>query len=256
MQNIKDVFWIVGDSIANGTNNRTGEIKPDPNGALLEWNGSSFAPVRDTATANDGSPLPQFAMTYHHLTGRRVHVVESAVGGAEFYPNGDEMNWFPTGELYTPAKERLQAALETEGAVLKGVILIQGINDARGTQPLASIMLGMLSLLDRINAHFNTPPVYLVQIGRSESTENVGFTPRVKDVQKLLDSPDPTYVLSDGRPYGFGLAQRYPNIRMAETLERYVHLGYYGPDNLHLSQAGNDHLGDQLARYIVSATAN
>lgn len=239
--NNEHVFWVVGDSIGNGTNARTNEPTPDPLGSLKEWDGSSASVVLDTATANDGSQYPQFALTYKQATGKGVILCEDALGGAEFYYSNNASHWNTDGSLYAPAKAKAQAMLAHYNIKLKGVILILGINDARGTATMTNIQSGMNSLINRLNADFNTPAIYIVQIGREES----GFTTRVRDVQKLIDNTDTGYT------YGLGLVQRYANVYLADNLERYVGLGLYSGDNLHLSQLGNNELGQTLAEYIA-----
>lgn len=248
------LFWVLGDSISRGTSEADG---PNPNGALKEWNGASLETITDTDVwkANVGSQWPQFAITYKQLTGKNVIGVFSGSGGAEWYPNGDLNNWAPSpdGNRYDGAKGQAQYILNNYGASkLRGVFIILGINDARGTQTIPNIKSGMDSLITRINNDMGTPPIYLVQIGRSESSVNGGFTSRVRDVQKLIDNSDAGHMFNDGGQYGIGLAQRYSNVRVVDHLERYVALGYYSADNLHLTQAGNNYLGDYLARKITT----
>lgn len=244
-----EIIVVIGDSIANGTNERTGLKGPDPKGSLFEWDGSSLFTIttNDTKTANSGSWHPSHALSYHQKTGRKTILVEGAIGGAEWYPHNDDINWYTTGALYSPLIQSVKNALSKFSVKkVRAVYIILGVNDARGTQSMANIKLGMTSLIDRLNTDLNTPDIRIINIGRAEA----GLTDRVMDVRKLIDNPDPQYVYSDNQQHGVGLVQRYDNISLVDDLARYEGLGLYHTDKLHLSQPGNNYLGEYLASQL------
>lgn len=247
--NNAEVIVVIGDSIANGTNERDGKKGPDPKGALLEWDGKSLYTVTDsdTRTANVGSWHPSHAIVYKKKTGRNTILVEGAIGGAEWYPHNDDVNWYETGSLYNPLLEKVKSALHTfEAKRVRTVYIILGVNDARGTQTIENIKRGMRSLIDRLNQDLEVPEIRIVNIGRAEN----GITARVQDVRKLIDNKNPEYVYSDGRQHGVGLVQTYINLKLVDDLARYEGLGLYHTDNLHLTQAGNNYLGEFLAQQL------
>ncbi|HEY4651679.1 MAG TPA: sialate O-acetylesterase [Pontibacter sp.] len=237
---------MIGDSIAKGTNERSGLKGPNPQGALLEWFANELYTITstDTKTANHGSWHPSHAIEYKKRTGRNTILIERASGGAEWYPHNDTNNWYVTGNLYTPFINDVKQALSRFGVThVRTVYIILGVNDARGTQSITNIKIGMDSLLERLNHDLNIPDIRIINIGQAEN----GTTNRVMDVRKLIDNSDEAYVFSDERQHGLGLAQRYKNVMVADDLARYKGLGLYHTDNLHLTQAGNNFLGNYLA---------
>lgn len=246
----KHLFGVVGDSIARGTNNRNGEPIPSNDGTLYEFSGASVSQVIDIASAVDGSQWPSFAVKWKALKSADTVISMGAIGGAEWFPNGDTNNWHTSGANYNIWKAEAEAMEAHYSRKMYAVIINLGINDARGTKPLADIQAAMFSLIDRINADFSAPRIYIVQLGREER----GLTNRIRDIQKLIDNADPSHAYNDGGSYGIGLLQRYANLKKAEELERYIGLGLYGTDNLHLSQNGNNHFGEQLAAFIAGDT--
>jgi hypothetical protein len=244
-----EIIVVIGDSIANGTNERNGLRGPDPGGALMEWANGELHIITgsDTKTANHGSWHPSHAIHYKKKTGRNTILVEHALGGAEWYPHNDNINWHETGNLYTPMMTDVKNALTHFGVKkVRAVYIILGVNDARGTQTMAKIKQGMTSLIDRLNNDLNTPTIRIVNIGRAEQ----GMTNRVLDVRKLIDNPDANYIYNDGQKHGLGLVQHYINVELADDLARYEGLGFYHTDNLHLTQAGNNYLGEFLAKSL------
>ncbi|MEJ8757164.1 sialate O-acetylesterase [Pontibacter sp. H259] len=247
--NNSEIIVVIGDSIANGTNERTGLKGPDATGALFEWDGTSLHNVttNDTKTANTGSWHPSHANAYKQRTGRNTILVEGALGGAEWYPHNDNINWYETGTLYQPLIRNVKSALTTfKVKKVRAVYIVLGVNDARGTQTIADIKKGMTSLIDRLNKDLDTPTIRIVNIGRAEA----GITNRVMDVRKLIDNQDAGYTYSDKQQHGIGLVQQYDNVFLADDLARYEGLGFYHTDNLHLTQAGNNYLGEYLARQL------
>ncbi|NDK56182.1 SGNH/GDSL hydrolase family protein [Pontibacter fetidus] len=247
--NNAEIIVVIGDSIANGTNERDGKKGPDPDGALLEWDGSSLYTVTntDTKTANLGSWHPSHAIAYKQKTGKNTILIEGALGGAEWYPHNDNVNWYETGSLYKPLLENVKSALQTFGAKkVRVVYIVLGVNDARGTQSIANVRRGMFSLIDRLNQDLEIPAIRIVNIGRAEK----GITERVQDVRKLIDNADANYIYSDGQQHGLGLVQIYNNVKLADDLARYEGLGLYHTDNLHLTQAGNNYLGKYLGENL------
>jgi lysophospholipase L1-like esterase len=231
----KQPYLIVGDSIANGTS-ISGKGPTPPAGIMYEWNGSALVEVgsNDLSNANTGSQYPKMAIDLYGLTNNKTVIINGALGGSEFSPNGDSNNWSTSGTLYSAATSKVSAALSNMGlSALRGIILILGINDARGGVSLTTINSDINSLFSRLNASYPNVPIYVCNIGRSETGVS---TTRIDAVRGYISSAVSTY----------------NNCYMAADLREYAVAGnLYSADNLHLNQLGCNRLGAQLAKYIT-----
>jgi hypothetical protein len=74
--NNQDLFWVIGDSFAQGSNNSTG-FGPDATGKedYFRTSDNTFQPVTttDIPGAVNGSPWPQFGIDYFNATGGSNH---------------------------------------------------------------------------------------------------------------------------------------------------------------------------------------
>jgi lysophospholipase L1-like esterase len=230
----KDLFWVIGDSNADG---RGASIPTIAARTLYNWNGASYDEITTQTVANDGaygSSWQQFAVEYKASFGKPVYLVNSALGGSEFYPNGDTNNWYTSGTLYSAGLADVLAAAAASKVPLKNirVIICLGINDIRGAQSLTNVVAAMISLVTRINSDLNTPEIYLIQQGR---TESVVTNDRAQTVRRTL----------------INLAQD-ANVHLVTCMLPQINWGYYQVDNLHLSQTGYDLIGTQINRYLVN----
>ena len=223
-------FLVVGDSIANGTSNGTVSAQ---SGNLKEWNGSVANNVNDVANANTGTWMPKMADKLKELTGKYTIVSADGSGGSEFHPYLDNNNWSVSGTLYDPMKVKADALIQSQGDI-DGIIMILGINDARGTNAIIDIENSAISLINRLNTDFNTPNIFIVQIGRTES----GVTQRVLDVRDII---------TNGTD---GLVETYNNVKLVADLSQFPDIDFY--DNLHLTQDANNTLGETIAINIDS----
>lgn len=232
------LFLIIGDSNADG---RGATIPTVPGGTLYDWNGTSFDEITTQTVANDGafgSAWQQFAVDYKANTGRSVAIVQHAIGGSEFYPNGDNSNWYTTGTLYTPAKDAALAAMTALGTSSIKVIICLGINDIRGAQTVANVQTAVLSLQSRLTTDLPGCEIYWILPGRDET---VGYaSDRHHYIRRIL----------------INVALDANNHLATQTLP-YATWGLMQGDNLHFTQTGYDLMGKQVARYIASdATYN
>lgn len=232
-----ELFWIIGDSNADGRGATVPTVKPD---TLYVWTGSAFDEVRTQTVSNEssggpyGSAWQNFATNYKHELNKRVAIVNSASGGSEFYPNGDNNNWYTSGTLYSAALTEIQQAQTALGVSTVKVIVCLGINDARGAQSIANITLGIESLRDRINSDLGTPEIYYVMPGRSDVAFN---NARHQHVRRLIAN-----IALDAN--GHIVSQMVP----------FDAWNLYDVDDLHLIQSGYDLMGEQIVRYIKNSS--
>lgn len=188
------VFGVVGDSNADGRGVAGLRLNTGP-ATLYKWESGSFVDKNTVTVANGGdyaSAWQQFAISWKARTNKPVYLVNGASGGAEFYPNGDDNNWYTSGDLYSAFVTDMNAALVARGAANPTAIFINlGINDLRGGTTQTNIMLGVNSLVSRLHSDYPGVPLLLVQIGRSESVANNAAFFALRAALRSLEDSDP-----------------------------------------------------------------
>jgi len=232
----KQVFLIIGDSNADGRGTSIPTVAAD---TLFLYNGTDLTEITTQTVANNGSygsPWQQFATNYKSLSSKKTVLVQAGWGGSEFYPNGDNTNWYTSGDLYQPAVDDANACLTYLSLQkLKGIIVCLGINDARGSQTTANIESAIDSLVTRLKADFPDTPIVFEQQGRDETAS---ITARIATVRKKIKN----VCLADADCHLMGGL-----LAMSAT-------GNYDADNLHTNQTGNNYRGDMLSRYFFYDT--
>jgi hypothetical protein len=229
------IFGIVGDSNADG---RGVTIPTVSAGVLYLFNGTSFDEITTQTVANAGdygSIWQQFATDYNSDTGYKVNIVNGASGGAEFYPNGDNNNWYTSGDLYSAFTTKLDAALTARSIQKPRAIFINcGINDVRGSISTSNIRTGVSSLVSRLKSDYPGTPILFIQIGRSETS---AITENLIEARKVIvDQCE-----SDADCYIAGSALGI------------IGAGQYNVDNLHYSTTGCNSIGSQVARWFKNS---
>lgn len=235
----RQAFVIIGNSIASGTETAGGKGPAPAAGTVFEFNGTSIVEVgaNDLSTSNSGSQWPRFGIDYYNITGLKPVFINTASGGAEFYPNNDNNNWYTTGTLYAAMQTKVANGLAALGVTKPAAILIElGINDARGAKTLTSIQEAVSSLSSRLTVSFPDVPVYYTYPGRMETAISNG---RIDLVRSYISSTVTSY--SSTHSIAFDL-------RTFAT----DHPEYYGTDSLHLNQAGNNAYGAALAAAVAT----
>jgi hypothetical protein len=233
---LDELYLIIGDSNGDG---RGASIPTVPAGILYDWNGSSFDEITTQTVANDGSygsAWQEFAIQRHAVTGHRIFIVQHCLGGSEFYPNGDNNNWYTSGSLYSPAVTAALAAQAALGGLRVNVIVVLGINDIRGAQTTANILTAVQSLVSRLDSDFSTPNMYFVMPGRDDTNF---YSAKAQFVRRAIL-----------------LSCAASNVHAVSCMLPYANWSLYDVDNLHLIQDGYDLMGEQINRYITNSTYN
>lgn len=232
--NNEELFWIIGDSFAQGSNNTTG-AGPDAtgHGYYFRTSDNTIQPITttDIPGASNGSPWPQFCNEYFASTGTKVVVVPNGIGGTKFFDS-----WNGTSATYTGARQDAIDAMSVAGVTrLKGIIIICGVNDARGGDNIAAIGAQIGNLFYQLDIDFPKTQIYVVMLGHSATNGN-----RLPQV----------------RGYVREQVARYTNAQVVCQLQAMHEWsgGYYGADDLHLNQTGNNLLGTMINRYIQLPT--
>lgn len=232
----QQAFLIIGDSIARGTSNGVG---PTPSaGTVYEYFGSVIeVGSDDLEEAVTGSQWPKFGIDYNAATGFKPVFINKAEGGSEFSPYLDNNNWSTSGTRYALAQTAAANCLAALGVTqLRAIFIVLGVNDARGTSSLTQIQLDVDSLFNRLQDNYPGTPVYMVNVGRTESAIS---NARIDAVRSYITSAVNGNAL----------------FKMAFDLRDYANDNpeYYGADNLHLNQTGYDALGAELASFYINS---
>lgn len=238
LSNLELNVAIVGDSIGNGTSNGTVSVIAD---VLFEFRSGVLNPITtDLVDANTGGYMAKFAEKYNELTNGVVNVIEQAEGGSEFSPHLDNNNWSTIGDLYTPAIAEFNSFESVTGKTIDVIIMILGINDARGTTLLTTIESDAVSLIDRLAIDFPNIPIMISQLGRQGGDYSVNA--------QWLGVRD---IISNGVD---GLVETYSHVSLSgDLINDYGEGAFY--DSLHLNQATNNLLGADLANFYINNIA-
>jgi hypothetical protein len=234
----KQAFLIIGDSTGAGRTTG-GEVGPTASaGILYEYNGVDLTQLTtaEVSTANTGSPWKQFGITYNSNFGNKVVLIAKGSAGSNFYPDGDNNNWYTSGDLYTPAKTAANDCLAFLGITkLKGVFVMLGVNDVRAATTIANIQTGIDSFMTRIQADFPDTPILMILPGTTEVTGNSLLLSQTRDylIQKAKDNTN-VYVVAAGASLRYG--------------------GYFDTDTLHYNQNGNNEIGKMFVRWYNNSS--
>lgn len=233
----KQVVGIIGDSNADG---RAASVPTVGADTLFLWNasGGTVDEITTQSVANEtsggpyGSIWQQYATVRKSAFNKKTVIVNGASGGSEFYPNGDNNNWYTSGTLYDAWKTQMEDCLDELGLIKpKHIIINLGINDIRGGTTIANITLGIESLAARIMADFPNTPIRFIQVGRSETTGNGQlFYQTRKAIRDVCQNNANCHICGDASMF-IGIT------------------GSYNADNLHYSDTMNGTLGDMLERW-------
>lgn len=243
----KQVVGIVGDSNADGRGTTIPTVASD---TLWLWNGSSIDEITTQSVANAGGGIygsiwQQYATARKSALSKKTVLVNGGSGGAEFYPNGDNNNWYTSGTLYAAwVTEAKQCLASLELTRMKYIFVNLGLNDIRGVLAgsgvtIANITTAIQSLVSRLQSDFPNTPIRFIQVGRDETTGNGQiFYQTRKAIRDVCETNANCHITADASAY-IGVTNAYNA----------------DPDDLHYSQAMNDDIGDQLERWEANAAA-
>jgi len=232
----KQAILVVGDSIANGSNNSTGPGPTPSAGTVQQWNGSSVVDISNADVYNipagGGTFMPRMGIDYNANTGKIPVFIPCGSSGAEFSPNGDNNNWSSTGTLRADAQTKSTNCLNAIGTTqLKMIICILGINDARASTTLSTVQLDIDAFFTWLTTTYPGVPILVCQPGQ---TDSVTHSLRLSTIRYQIRSN----------------AVSKTDVHLAFNLGSWINAGGYGADLLHPNQSiGNNNLGSALARW-------
>lgn len=230
----KQAFLVMGDSIANGSNNTNGPGPTPTSGTVYQWNGTAVIEIGATdvynVPAGNGSFMPKCGIDYNAATGNKPVYIPRGSSGAEFYPYLDNNNWYSTGTLRASTQTQVSNCLADMGLTkLKGAYLILGINDFRSTNVIADIRTGIDSFFLWFTTTYPGVPLYIAQVGFDGSS--IHTTKQYQIAERIVAN-----------------CQTYPDAKMAFNIRSLIGAGGRGADNLHPNQIGQNFIGASFAR--------
>lgn len=186
----KQLWGFIGDSFISGqpaADNVDTGMAPYYPGEYFNTSTLSITSLTgDLPTASNGSMCPKMVNDYYRLTGYKMIPVNTAVGGADFYPNGDDNNYYTTGDNYANFVSKQNSAKGALGVdKLRGIIMHLGINDARSAISNEDIQVGVTSLFSRLITDFPGVPIYVINIGLDQ---NKAATQKILDVRAMIEA--------------------------------------------------------------------
>lgn len=210
------------------------EITSEPTGSLQS---------PDIYPANTQSHYPQWGNEFYTRTGIKPIFLRAAIGGAEFFRNGDANNWdpFPDGENYDLMMTAWNKC-KVDAGVTKPLFIhcMCGINDAAASQSLISIRDSIIALIARLRTDFgNDVPIRFSCPGTSGGVSGYARLIAVRAfIENAIRNVNDNLVQIAVKPYN------------------YFALGYYGTmptdDGVHFTQAGNNAYGTDKSNYEVT----
>lgn len=232
-----DLVLVVGESNAGDTNASNSYGPTTPAGVALKWNGSGVTDVASTDFNNTagthGTMWKQFCLTNYNKTGRNTIVINQAASGSEFYPNGDNNNWYTSGTLYASMQTEVTNALAFTGkANLDLIVVWLGTNDILSANTTTDIQTGITSLFTRLMSDY--PGVRILVQSTAVDGLTLTMTARKIFMKQAFRNLEDTYT----------------DIELFANAGSYAQRGY--TDGIHFTQDGYNAAGDQAARCFVS----
>lgn len=229
----KIITLAVGDSNTNG--DATG-ITTANAGALKNFNGTTWDDITTQAVTNSnpgkGSIFHQMANDILANTGQTTWLVNTALGGADISPAGDNNDWSTTGLRYAAMQTKVADAIANGGGRVGRIIVGCGVNDVRAATAIATITTHWNSLLDRLHADFPDAEILIVNVGRIEAASFNQLLVQVRDLQVTTT-----------------WARSY--CHMVNSGAFHVSIsGGYEADNLHYSLITCNAIGTSIAKWV------
>lgn len=238
----QQAFLIIGDSTAAGQNNVVKGVGPTPTaGTSYYYRRSTNTVIQIGATdlalaanpPSDGSPWPQFAISYNATSGKKACVISTGVGGSTFSPNGDNTNWSTTGSFYSLAVTDANNCMAVLGVTkLRGIYISCGTNDIGAATALSTVESDINSLITRLQTDFPGVDIVMMQVGlhvATQSQRRAAITQYIKNA-----------------------AINNSNVYLLGGLAALLAAGNMTFGNVHPHQPGNNDLGKQYARWVTN----
>lgn len=237
---------VLGDSLAKGSNGDTG-VGPTPtantsfyyrssNNTIAEIGAADLQFARNVPT--NGSPWPKFCIDYNTKLSKKAVVVPCGFSSATITPNGNNNNWSASGDNYAIAVADANACMELlEVEKLKAIIIMLGINDSDDATDLQDVEDDARALINRLNTDFPNTDILWFQIGRNSTANN---NVRINSIRKIIRD----------------IAVDFDNVHLMGGYLAASPAGLVSGDNTHLSQTGQNEIGEIAARWFENSTYN
>lgn len=152
-------------------------------------------PIKVNVSLGYGSALPAFAIEYYNLTGRKVCLINAAIGGSGLTVAGNAgSNWSDSGALFSAAIASYQSAMSVLSAAgyeprFRGVLWSQGESDASAINSAAlteaDYKTALAALVHRFQVYYPKAHLFIIQTGNmADSFGSVAGFDTVRKVQQ------------------------------------------------------------------------
>jgi len=153
---------MLGDSISKGFCSDGPGPTPTA-GTVYEYNGSAIVQVgaNDLSNASNGSMWPKWGIDYFAGSGYKPVISSCGVNSSRFNSTTASLSWDTNGTPYGLAKTKTDAALVANGTTkIRACVIHLGENEYSNAT-IATSLTAITSLINRINADYDTPKIYI-----------------------------------------------------------------------------------------------
>ena len=247
------LFIVAGQSNAVGSGPSPGFEDASYCGLYWDWKdqkAKSLKPLKDPVYRSfRGSAWPSFARKMFEITGRKVIILNVAVGGAAV-TNISSNSWYQDSKVTSIRRtdatrewKDLLAEIKTKNiqCELGGMLWIQGEAECArisvGTLKVSDYITGTLDVFNYFGRLANKPsiPIYMAQIGY---TKTIFINPTLRLGYDAV------------RQAQIDICNTTTNVFMASELTASYFNADYMNDSIHYNQRGYNSLGASFARFI------
>ncbi len=235
----QQVVWVIGDSHTRARG--SGAYGPTPSASTVYqfYNGTinqigNTDIQQDVDDVNWGSIWPQFGINYFNGTGKKPVFALSGIGGTTFNYNSQSVdNWSSASNLYNTSKTFCDQALSAVGvSAPKYIVVGLGNNDAFYDSPLSSISESITQVFTTLTTDYPNSEVLVIQNGKLAATS---INARIIEIRRYL----------------IDAARTFPSVSIGANMATLDPVGgCFLPDGVHMSQSGNNHIGNMLGKFV------
>ncbi len=177
-------------------------------------------------SADDGSPWPAFAKTYHNLTSDTTVIIQAARGASGAHPlsSSPSLSWSQSGLLYTLCSFKINQASAVSGLELDGIVWLQGETDAKaanlGTINQNDYQDALIAIIDRFRDDYGCHlPFYIILVGTDTGEPLAGYDIIRAAQTEVADTHPHTYLIHE-------TTKDFPALGMMQDDVHYTQPGY------------------------------
>ena len=235
--------FVVGEYSQSNREGRDGDspLHTVPVGTAFEWTGTSKIHLtNDRGGAQGGSDATYFADEVFTNSGKIPIMVENATGGGGFGSDSGGAagnHWGATGNLYAPAKTKLDSALADAGTTIPLIIITGGERDAQqmdseSSYTKADAKAAFQDFINRLNTDYPGCIILVTELGQLTTGDTTGW--------------------QDFRAIQQETAVEIANVYISFDRAKFFPFEGKMVDSIHYNFTGNDEMGRANAQFFIS----